>query len=159
MWKKYAIVPFVLEKQSKGGGVQWNYKKGSLLSVSMSLVVNDLKAGYVTGRCIWGVKTRVLNVWGSLLQTSSRWVAQVRKWKLCSGVDTGESAAQWKFPAAHPDCDRVLPKPYGWFSIKTLFTKSCRWFNFLSGMDKIFFGVQCFHFSLKTKLVNSSNVE
>lgn len=79
--------------------------------------------------------------------------------KAPSGVDTGESATQWKFPAAHPDCDRVLPKPYGWFSIKTLFTKSCRLLNFLSGMDKIFFGVQCFHFSLKTKLVNSSNVK
>lgn len=58
MWKKYAIVPFVLEKQSKGGGVQWNYKKGSLLSVSMSLVVNDLKAGYVTA-----TQAGVFEVW------------------------------------------------------------------------------------------------
>lgn len=58
MQKKYAIVPFVLEKQSKGG-VQWNYKKGSLLSVSMSLVVNDLKAGYVTAR-----QAGVFEVWG-----------------------------------------------------------------------------------------------
>lgn len=63
MQKKYTIVPFVLEKH------------------------------HYQCQQIWGVapSTWVLNIRDWLLQTSSRWVAQVRKWKPCPGVDTGES--------------------------------------------------------------------
>lgn len=50
MQKKYAIVPFVLEKHSKGGVECIEIIRRGPYCVSMSLVVNDLKAGYVTAR-------------------------------------------------------------------------------------------------------------